>query len=322
MAISTRQGLADYCLRRLGFPVIEINIDEDQVSDRLDDALQYFREYHFDGVERVYLHHQLTGASLKFTGLSAPTFTIGETLTAQTSGATCKVVSIDGTNVSVSKVSGEFEASEVLTGNTSGYSRSLSPAAFYTPGDIQNKYIQIPDTIIGLIRILPVNSATSGSQNPNNIFDFMYQFRMNDMWNLLSADMIYYTQMKQYLSMLDMLFVGDRSFQYNRKTDKLTIDCNWEETFQPGDYILVECYRILDPNEFTKVYDDMFLKQYSTALIKRQWGENMKKFGGMQLPGGIVMNGQQIYDEAVTEINAIEDQMQLKSELPVDFMVG
>jgi hypothetical protein len=321
MAISTRQGLADYCLRRLGFPVIEINIDEDQVSDRIDDALQYFREYHFDGVERVYLHHQLTGASLKFAGLSAPSFTVGEILTGQTSGATCKVVAISGTELDVSNVKGEFEASENVVGQTSGFSRALAPANFYIPGNIQNGYIEIPDSIIGIIRVLPTNGQ-GGTGNTRNMFDVMYQFRLNDMYNLLSADMVYYTQMKQYLSMLDMLFVGDRSFQFNRKTNKLVIDCNWEDTFNNGDYIIVECYRILDPAEYTKVYDDMFLKRYTTALIKRQWGENMKKFGGMQLPGGVVMNGQQIYDEAVTEINSIEDEMQLKSELPVDFMVG
>jgi len=158
--------------------------------------------------------------------------------------------------------------------------------------------------------------------NANNMFDIMYQFRMNDMYNLLSADMIYFTQMKQYLSMLDMLLVGDRSFAYNRKTDKLEIHCKWTDVFEPGDFIIVECYRIVDPNTYTQVYDDRFLKEYATALIKKQWGINMKKFGGMQLPGGIVMNGQQVYDEAVEELRMIQQDMQLSSELPVDFMVG
>jgi hypothetical protein len=122
--------------------------------------------------------------------------------------------------------------------------------------------------------------------------------------------------------MYDQIFPGMRSIRFNRKTDKLYIDVNWSETFQVGDYIIVECYRILDPTEYTKVYNDMFLKMYTTALIKRQWGENMKKFGGIQLPGGVLLNGQQVYDEAVDEIKQIENEMQLKSELPVDFYTG
>lgn len=322
MAISSRQGLVDYCLRRLGFPVIEINVDDDQIEDRIDDALQYFQEYHFDGVERVYLQHQITGATLRFTGLSSPSFEVGETLVGATSGASCRVLSINGTTISASKISGTFVASETLTGENSGFSRALATTNFYTPGDIENGYVSIPDAVIGVIRVLPVNGPSSGMNNANNMFDVVYQFRMNDMYNLLSADMIYYTQMKQYLSMLDMLLVGDRSFAYNRKTDKLEIHCNWSDVFEPGDFIIVECYRIVDPSTYTQVYNDMFLKKYATALIKKQWGDNMKKFGGMQLPGGIVMNGQQVYDEAVQEINLIEEEMQLKAELPVDFMVG
>jgi hypothetical protein len=322
MAISSRQGLIDYCLRRLGFPVIEINVDDDQIEDRIDDALQYFQEFHFDGVERVYLQHQVTGATLKVSGLSPPSFELGELLIGATSGASCYVVSINGTNLIVSKVSGTFTASEIVTGETSGFSRTLAPTAFYIPGDIENGYVSIPDAVIGVIRVLPVNGPSSGMNNANNMFDVMYQFRMNDMYNLLSADMIYFTQMKQYLSMLDMLLVGDRSFAYNRKTDKLEIHCNWRDVFDPGDFIIVECYRIVDPNTYTQVYDDRFLKEYATALIKKQWGINMKKFGGMQLPGGIVMNGQQVYDEAVEELRMIQQDMQLSSELPVDFMVG
>lgn len=323
MAIASRQGLIDYCLRRLGFPVIEINVDDDQIEDRIDDALQYFQEFHFDGVERVYLQHQVTGATIRFSGLSVPSFEINETLVGATSGATCKLLSLEGMVASIGKVEGTFVAGETLTGENSGFSRALvSTDSFYTPGDIQNGYVSIPDAVIGVIRVLPVNGASSGAQNANNMFDLVYQFRLNDMYNLLSADMIYYTQMKQYLSMLDMLLVGDRSFAYNRKTDKLTIHCNWEDVFQPGDFIVVECYRIVDPNTYTQVYNDRFLKMYATALIKKQWGDNMKKFGGMQLPGGIIMNGQQIYDEAVEEIRMIQQDMQLSSELPVDFMVG
>ena len=322
MAISSRQGLIDYCLRRLGFPVIEINVDDDQVEDRIDDALQYFQEYHFDGVERLYLTHKVTTAELKFTGLSTPSFENNEMLVGNTSGATCILYTISGTTARITNVKGAFTAGETVTGSTSGFSRAIASTSFYTPGDIQNGYLPLPDSVIGVIRVLPVNGPSSGMNNRNNMFDLIYQFRLNDMYNLLSADMVYYTQVQQHLSMLDMLLVGDRSFKYNRKMDKMYIDMNWEEVLNPDDFIVIECYRILDPSTYTQVYDDMFLKRYATALIKRQWGENMKKFGGIQLPGGVILNGREIYEEAVEEITTIENEMQLKSELPVDFMVG
>jgi hypothetical protein len=322
MAISSRQGLIDYCLRRLGFPVIEINVDDDQVEDRIDDALQYFQEYHFDGVERLYLTHKVTTAELKFSGLSTPSFENNEMLVGNTSGATCILYTISGTTARITNVKGAFTAGETVTGSTSGFSRAIASTSFYTPGDIQNGYLPLPDSVIGVIRVLPVNGPSSGMNNRNNMFDLIYQFRLNDMYNLLSADMVYYTQVQQHLSMLDMLLVGDRSFKYNRKMDKMYIDMNWEEVLNPDDFIVIECYRILDPSTYTQVYDDMFLKRYATALIKRQWGENMKKFGGIQLPGGVILNGREIYEEAVEEITTIENEMQLKSELPVDFMVG
>jgi hypothetical protein len=322
MAIASREDLTNYCLRRLGFPVIEINVDDDQVSDRIDDALQYFQEYHFDGVERLYLTHKITTAELKFSGLSAPSYDPKEVLIGQTSGARCKLYSLDGTTAKVNDVKGVFVAGEILTGTVSGFSRAIATTNFYTPGNIQNGYIPIPDSVIGVIRVLPVNGPSSGMNNRNNMFDLIYQFRLNDMYNLLSADMIYYTQVQQHLSMLDMLLVGDRSIRYNRKMDKMFIDINWEEVLDPDDFIIIECYRILDPTQYTQVYNDMFLKRYATALIKRQWGENMKKFGGIQLPGGVILNGKEIYDEAVEEIVTIENEMQLKTELPVDFMVG
>jgi hypothetical protein len=322
MAISSRQGLIDYCLRRLGFPVIEINVDDDQVEDRIDDALQYFQEFHFDGVERLYLTHKVTTAELKFSGLSTPSFENNEMLIGNTSGATCILYTISGTTARITNVKGAFTAGETVTGSISGFSRAIASTSFYTPGDIQNGYLPLPDSVIGVIRVLPVNGPSSGMNNRNNMFDLIYQFRLNDMYNLLSADMVYYTQVQQHLSMLDMLLVGDRSFKYNRKMDKMYIDMNWEEVLNPDDFIVVECYRILDPNTYTQVYNDRFLKTYATALIKKQWGDNMKKFGGIQLPGGVTLNGKEVYDEAVEEIRMIQQDMQLSSELPVDFMVG
>jgi hypothetical protein len=150
----------------------------------------------------------------------------------------------------------------------------------------------------------------------------VYQFRLNDMYNLLSSDVIYYNQVKMHLQLLDDMFAGHRTFRFNRKQDKVYLDVNMDDIFDDGDYVIFEVYRALDPEEWTEVYNDMFLRRYATALIKRQWGENMKKFSGMQLPGGVMMNGQQIYDEALTELNELEREMQSRYELPVDFMVG
>ena len=140
--------------------------------------------------------------------------------------------------------------------------------------------------------------------------------------NLLSSDVIYYQQVKMHLQLLDDMFAGSRSFTFNRKQNRIHIDVNMDEVFEDGDYVIFEVYRALDPEQWTEIYNDMFLRRYATALIKRQWGENMKKFGGMQLPGGVVMNGQILYDEAVAEIQQIETEMQARYELPVDFMVG
>lgn len=323
MAINSRQELIEYCLRRLGHPVIEINVDEDQVEDRIDDALQYFQEYHFDGVERTYIKHQVTGATLHLTGFGATNFTIKEPIVGATSGARAIIYAIPTSNtLTVAKVSGTFTASEIVTGETSGYSGTLSATNFYEPGDIQNGYVAISDDIIGLVRLFPVNGPSDGTRGVNNIFDLVYQFRLNDMYNLLGSDMIYYTQIKQHLSMLDMLLVGTRSIRYNRKNERLYIDVMWDEVFKPGDFVVAEAYSIIDPETFTKVYNDLFLKRYATALIKRQWGENMKKFDGIQLPGGVTLKGDEIYNEAVSEIQTIEQEMQSKVELPVDFMVG
>ena len=323
MALSTRQDLIDYSLRRLGYPVIEINVDEDQISDRIDDALQYFQEYHFDGVERTYVKHQITGTSLIIQTPVASNFTVGETLTGSTSGATAKITSASSNTFVVEKVNGTFQASEVITGGQSGLSATLTANNFQVKGDIENGYIPISNNILHLIRVFNYGGASStGYGSGENLFDLQYQFRMNDMYNLLSADMTYYSMVQSHLSTLDQLLISSRQIRWNRKTNRLYIDTNWSETFNPGDYVIAEAYAILDPSNYSEVWDDMFLKKYATALIKRQWGENMKKFGGIQLPGGVTLNGDVVYQEAVAEIDSIEQEMQLKYELPPTFMVG
>tara|TARA_B110000967_G_C18900365_1_gene574419 strand:+ start:2650 stop:3615 length:966 start_codon:yes stop_codon:yes gene_type:complete len=321
MANTTRQELTDYCLRRLGFPVIEINVDDDQVNDRIDDAIQFWQEYHFDGSEKVYIKHKLTGSALKLSAALADNFTVGETLTGATSGATARVVSVSTDTITVDNVNSTFSNSESITGSLSVFTASLSSTNAFVKGDLENGYIPISSNILGVTRMFKFGGIGAGTSS-DGLFDVDYQFALQDMYNLLSADLTYYAQVKTHMNLLESLFVNDRSIRFNRKTDRMYIDTNMDTTFNVGDYIIAEGMALVSGADYAEVYDDLFLKKYATALIKRQWGENMKKFAGIQMPGGVTLNGVEIYQEAVTEINAIEDEMQLRYELPPAFIVG
>ena len=245
-SVTTREQLKDYCLRRLGAPVLEINVDDDQIEDRIDDAFQFYREYHFDAVEKVYLKHQITQQ------------------------------------------------------------------------DITNQYITVSNLVVGVERILPFTNRSDGT----NIFSINYQILLNDLYSLMSTNLIYYYQVKQELELINQVLVGVKPIRFNRHMNRLYVDMNWTGDVDIGTYIIIECWRILDPDTYTDVYNDMFLKRYCTALFKRQWGENLKKFQGVQLPGGVTINADQIYQDAIVEITQIEAEMQSRFELPVDFFTG
>ena len=245
-SITSREELKDYCLRSLGAPVVEVNVDNDQVEDRIDDAFQFYREYHFDAVEKVYLKHEITST------------------------------------------------------------------------DITNQYIEMAEAVVGIERVFPFMNKSTGT----NIFDIKYQILINDLYTLMSTDLIYYTEVRQELELINQLLVGQKPIRFNRHMNRLHIDMDWAADVVPGTFIIVECWRILDPDEFTNVYNDMFLKRYATAQIKKQWGNNLKKFAGVQLPGGVTLNGEIIYQEAIEEIRQIETEIQSRFELPVDMFVG
>ena len=252
--ITTRTLLQDYCLRRLGHPVIEINVDDEQISDRIDDALEFFAEYHFDGVEKVYLKHAITA------------------------------------------------------------------------DDITNEYIAMDDPaspvggpVIGVRRVLPVPNFNAFQ---TGFFNEEFQMRLQDLNTFTGTSLINWQMSLQNFSMVDHLFTVNPTVLFNRRQNKLFIETDWANKFEVGDYLIIECYRVLDPTTNVEVYNDLFLKKYCTALIKRQWGENLKKFEGVQLPGGVTLNGKTIYDEAVDEINKIEEEMNLKWELPPDGFIG
>ena len=245
-AVTTRVGLIEYCLRALGEPVVEINIDEQQVEDRVDEAIEYFRQYHFDGIEKVYLKHIITQQN------------------------------------------------------------------------ITDKFILVPDLIYGITKVYPVASGTSTSKS---IFDLQYQLRLNDLYDLTSTSVMYYTQVMSHLALLDMTLNGHPLYRFNRLNNKLYIDTEWQEKMEVGNFILVECYRALDPADAPRMYGDTWIKHYTTALIKKQWAVNLKKFTGLQLPGGVSIDGPALYSEAVAEIKELEDEMMNKSA-PLEFFLG
>ena len=322
---TTRQGLIDYCLRELGHPVVEINVDDDQISDRIDQALQYYQDYHYDGVERIYLKHKITASEIIIASSTATSFTSGETVTGQQSGATGRVVVYEsatgmsssvGTSVLVRSLTGNFTTGEVLLGSTTGHS---STVVSYRVGDIDRGYIDLDDSIIGVVRVLPFSATNTGL---DYMFDLRYQLRLNDLFDLLSTSIIYYQQVKQHLSLIDMLLVGEKSFRFARHQNRLNIDMRWGSDVKLGEHLLIECWKILDPNTYPDVYNDRFLKRYATALIKKQWGNNLKKFSGIQMPGGVTLNGKEIYDEAVVELEQLEVEMRDTYQEPPRFMLG
>lgn len=250
---NSRSTLKDYCLRRLGFPVIDINVDEDQVEDRIDDALKKFQDYHYDGTHKDYYAYAMTA------------------------------------------------------------------------NDLTNKYIPLPTDVLGVTSVFPITAdvVNNGSSVNFNIFDLNYQLRLNELYDFTSSSYTYYWIARSHIRMLEMIINGENPIRFNRKMDRLYIDMNWSAPEVPeGRYVLVECWRALDPTTYPKVYNDTWLKGYTTALIKRQWGENMKKYGNYVLPGGMVINAQTIYDEAVAEILRLEESLRDTHEEPPMFLVG
>ena len=277
---STRQELIDYCLRRLGAPVLEINVDDDQIDDLVDDALQYFQERHFDGVERMYLKYQISQEDID-RGRGRKTNGVG-------------IVTTSATSTSIA-----------------GYGTTTSN--FYETSN----FIQIPDSVIGIEKIFRFDtSAISGG-----MFSIKYQLFLNDLYYFNSVELLQYAMVKSYLEDIDHLLTTDKQVRFNKRQDRLYLDIDWKAQ-NVGDYIVIDCYRILDPNTFTGVYNDSFLKKYLTALIKRQWGQNLIKFNGVKLPGGIELNGRQIYDDAEKELADIQSRMAMDYELPPYDFIG
>tara|TARA_B100000287_G_scaffold421570_1_gene462426 strand:- start:33 stop:860 length:828 start_codon:yes stop_codon:yes gene_type:complete len=269
--ITSRETLKQYCLRALGKPVIEINVEDDQVEDRIDEAIQYFAQYHYDGSERMYLKYQITA----------------DDITRARSDETLTTV----TDTADSTVTSSFKEGK--------------------------NYIPMPSNVMSVIQVFPFTDKAA-----LNLFDVRYQLRLNDLYDFSSTSIIHYDMTLRHLDLLDHILVGERPVRFNAHTNRLYIDMDWQNDIDAGDYLIIECYRKLDGSNFSDVFDDIFLKKYLIQLIKKQWGQNLSKFQGVAMLGGVQMNGEQIYTQAQEEINKLEEQIQLAYELPPHYMVG
>ncbi len=332
---TTRTTFKDYCKRKLGWPVVELNIDDDQVEDCIDDSLQFYQEYHFDATENTFLKHQISGSTLKLAGAPTGTFSNGEIITGGTSGVQATVHAYHSANTTLRykgpevKSGGDgntfyanttttFSTGETITGNTSSATATTHASTATAIGDFDNKYISIAEAIIGVRRIIPF----SDNSRTNSMFSSKYQFALSEMHSLGSGGLASFEIAQEYLALINEMFTGQPSFRYNRHADKLYLDISWGSDADIDDFIVVEVDKILDPATYTDIWGDMFLKRYNTALMKKQWGQNLTKFEGMQLPGGVTMNGRQLYDDATTELETIQTEMSLRYELPIDHLIG
>ena len=277
---ASRTQLVDYCLRKLGAPVLEINLDDDQIDDLVDDAIQLFNERHFDGVERMFLKYKITQEDID-RGQAKNTDGVG-------------IVTTTATSTSIS-----------------GYGTTTSN--WYETSN----FLQVPDSVVGVEKIFKFDTSTISG----GMFSIKYQLFLNDLYYFNSVELMQYAMTKTYLEDIDFLLTPDKQFRFNQRQDRLYIDMDWSES-AVDEWIILECYRALDPESFTQGYNDSFVKKYLTALIKRQWGQNLIKFKGTKLPGGIELNGRQIYDDAMGELSEIKDDMQSTYEIPPFDMIA
>ena len=309
MAVTNREELKQYCLRELGYPVIEINVDDDQLEDRIDEALEYWKIYHNEGIEKVYLKHRIRATKLRINESNAGSYINSAVIIGATSGAKARVVEerniepVDNI-ITVKMMSGEFEDGETIADGTN--ISTLIDEAAVELGEIDLKYVPLPDYIYGVSRVLPF----AGTQTSKSMFDLQYQLRLNDLYDLTSTSVIYYKQVMAHLSLLDMELNGKPMFRFNKMQGRLYLDINWSWDVVPGEYVVLDCYRALDPNQFSRIWSELWLKKYVAALFKKQWGTNLSKFAGLQLPGGVTLNGIEIYQQAVQEIKELEEQLQ------------
>jgi hypothetical protein len=307
MSINSRTDLIDYALRKLGAPVLSVNVETAQVEDRVDEALQFFQDFHYDGTERIYLKHQITGTEILVTAVD--NFIIGERVISST-GAFFQIEYIDVANKKLitkavyrgGVIGGTFTPLEVISGSMSGASTTVISKI---QGDIENGYVPISDMVTGIIRAIPWWHVTNKS---TYIFDPQYQVIMSTFQSLSSSSMIYFSQLMSHISMLDQILRPIDSIRFNRKMGRVSLDFDWT-TVEIGGFLIFECFRILDPEVFVEIYNDRMLKKLVTAKIKYQWGQNLQKYAGIQLLGGVTVDASTIMAQAVAEIESAENEI-------------
>lgn len=276
---NTRQELIDYCKRKLGAPVLEINVADEQIDDLVDDAIQFFQERHFDGVYPTFFKYKLTEDDLS-----------------RGRARVDNPVGLASTNVSTNIVG---------TATTFTYYEN-------------NNFLQIPPSVVGVNKIFHYDGSNTIT---NNMFSVKYQLFLNDVYYWGTTELLSYAMVKTYLEDLDWLLTTQKQIRYNKRQDRLYLDIDWSSV-SAGDFIIIDCYAALNPNDYSKVWNDSFLKPYLTSLIKRQWGQNLIKFNGVKLPGGVELNGRQLYDDAQKEIDVLMEKMSNTYELPPYDMIG
>lgn len=255
--IQSKQDLLDYCLRKLGVPFVEVNVSDEQLEDRLDDAMLLYTQFHYDATETVYLQHKITQADLDRKDENGTRYLI------------------------------------------------IDP--------------KFNDRIIGVRKLFHLSSLLSSSY----MWDVKYQLWLSQLWDFTNIQLQYYNQVRTHLREIEIMFNGEVPIRFQRHKNRIYLDTNWEATFFKLDEILIlECTAIIDPDEFTDVYNDMWLKLYTTALIKKQWAENLGKFANIQLPGGITLNSERMYAEASNDITKLEADLYDKYSMPTSFIVG
>ena len=262
---NSRAELITYCKRQLGEPVLQVNIDDEQVNNVIDDTIQFFQENCYNGMERAYLFHEITAD--------------------------------DKTR---------FAASVTTTSGTTDWKETTN-------------YIPVPDHVVGITRVFGLVSNSIRS----NLFGVEYQLFLNDLYAFGSLDILNYYMNKQYLETLDMVLNNGsfQQFRYTMRRDRLYMDLD-KDFLKEGSNILIECHRLIDPTDATEMYNDMFVKKYATALMKKQWGQNLIKYNNVQLPGGITLNGRELYTDALAEIEKIESEVLSKYAIPPMDMIG
>lgn len=321
-----RASFKEYCLRKLGKPVIEINVDDDQVEDRIDEALKYYYDYHFDGSSKQFYRHVFTAGDFPDkvkevivvnggTGYSNNNTVVITPGTGDTEGSGATGTVTTYANGTISAIT--------ITNNGSNYRKD--PTVTVTSGTgsgadlrgFKGGYVTMPENIMGVINIFDIGDYIA----TNNIFNIRYQIALNDLYTLTYQSMVPYYMAFQHLQLLEQLLVGKQPIRYNRHQNRLYIDMNWNKV-EAGQYLVVEAYEIVDPNVYTDVWNDRWLQRYTAALIKKQWGQNLTKFNGIQLPGGVTFNGQAIYQDAHDEIEKLEAEMLSSYSLPSYDMIG